>query len=282
MLFLFLILLVPHTAQAVDTIIIKGRTAGFFSNFLAVVNHLVWCHEHSKKLAVCWNGGFYYDPRGCNGIISNNVWDFYFYPVSDSNPTMLNTTTCAYYAPDGFAIATHPGSKNPYPDDTLRRTLHSIISAHVRIKEPTLQKIEEFYSKYIQHTFTVAIHLRGTDKYTEVAPLSIEYICQRANEYVPCQFYIATDDERLLEHAQKLLHGPIISYPCFRSKSEEGVHTTREYPAHLSRALLGEEALIECILLSRCNVMIHTWSMLSMTALLFNPDLAHVHLDRGV
>lgn len=263
-----------------NTLIIKGRSAGFFSNFLGVVNHLKWCHEHARKPIISWTGGFYHDPRGCNGICSENAWEYYFYPVSDACPLPGDQTTYAYYAQDGFAIATHPQSKNPYPDEALRKKLHQIISSYVRIKEPILQKIDDFFSHHIAGTKTVAIHLRGTDKYTEVPPVPLNYICEIANKYEPCQFYIATDDERLLCQARKLLHGPVISYPCFRSVSDKGVHTTADYPPGRSRALLGEEALIECILLSRCSILIHTWSMLSMTALLFNPSLTHVHLDR--
>lgn len=133
--FLVTLLVMPIDTLPHDTLVIKGRSAGFFSNFLAVVNHLKWCNEHTKNPVVSWTEGFYYDPRGCNGIVSENVWDYYFYPVSEFMCQPHAPATYAYYAQDGFAITTHPHSNNPYPDTSLRIALHGIINSYIRIKE---------------------------------------------------------------------------------------------------------------------------------------------------
>ena len=66
--------------------VIGGRDAGFFSNFLGVLNNLHWCVKNNMNpvVIVLKNDVFiYYDSRGCNNIISDNIWDYYFYPVSD-------------------------------------------------------------------------------------------------------------------------------------------------------------------------------------------------------
>lgn len=272
--------------------VIGGRTyVGFFSNFLAVLNQLKWCEKNNKIPVVYWpKPGLYYDERGLNGIVSDNIWDYYFDPVSNLQ-CESHDNPCYEYSLDGYAVATLPYPfpyeslahiKQVYPDKALRCRMNNLISNYIKIKEPTLNKVEQFYQKHLKDNFTVSIHLRGTDKHYEVKPVSIDQIFDEANKYAPCQFYIATDEERLLQEAQKKLKGNVISYNCFRasSNSQSGVHYVSDYPIDRSRALLGEEALIDCLLLSRCNLMIHTWSNLSISALLFNPEIEHIHVDK--
>lgn len=260
--------------------VIGGRVDGFFSNFLAVLNHLQWCVKNKKTPVVYWSKeGHYYDPRGCNGIISDNIWEYYFYPVSHLKYEPGDKVYYSPNSPDHFGIATHPHTSAPYPDKDMRHYMHQFIAQFIKIKEPTLNKIEDFYRDNIEGKFTVSIHIRGTDKYTEVPPIPLDYIFQEANKYTPCQFFIATDEERILNEAKKKLRGKIVYYNSFRIRSP-GVHYSNSYPAELSRAYLGEEALIDSILLSRCDLLIHTWSNLSIAALLFNPDIKHVHLGK--
>lgn len=225
----------------------------------------------------------YYDPKGCNGIISNNVWDYYFYPVSNLTYTKKDQIHFFPFPPDGFCVQTHPKRPDPHPDQYLRHYMNDLINRYIRIKEPTLNKIEEFYIENFKGKYTISIHLRGTDKWTEVPPIPLADIFAEANKYVPCQFFIATDEESILGEAKKMLQGKVISYNSTRLEGAQtlsvGVHNAT-HGTQINRAYLGEEALIDCILLSRCDLLIHTWSNLSITALLFNPDMLHIHLGR--
>lgn len=264
-----------------EKFIIGGRTdCGFFSNFLGVLNNLHWCRKNNYTPVVYWpKGGLYYDARGCNGIFSDNIWDYYFYPVSDLNYNPHDKINYSPFPPDSFCVATHPNTSAHYPDPNWRKYMNDLISAFIRIKEPTLNKIEEFFTNNIEGRYTVSIHIRGTDKFLEVRPISLDQIFAEANKHAPCQFFIATDDERLLNEAKKKLKGNVIHYNSCRVNRVAGVHNSHSCPEE-SRAYLGEEALIDCILLSRCNIMIHTWSNLSIAALLFNPVLEHIHLGK--
>ena len=261
--------------------VIGGRTdCGFFSNFLAVLNNLHWCEKTNQIPIVYWpKEGIYYDPRGCNGIISDNIWDYYFYPVSDMAYSWPDKINFAPFPPDNFCVATHPNTSVPYPDKFLRNYMHGLIARYIKIKEPTQNKIENFYKNNIKGKRTVSIHIRGTDKFTEVRPIPLDQIFAVANKYVPCQFFIATDDELILNEAKKKLKGNVIHYNSCRVNRVAGVHNSPPCPGK-TRAYLGEEALIDCILLGRCDLLIHTWSNLSIASLLFNPELEHIHLGK--
>lgn len=281
-------------SNAQDKHVIGCRShVGFFSNFLAVLHQLQWCERNNKVPVVYWPAGsLYHDERGLNGVISDNVWDYYFYPVSQGS-YCIEDQPCYEYSMDGYAIATLPfplpyqGFEHIiqlYPNKPLRAVMHGYIERYIQIKEPIADKIEQFYKQHIKDKFTVSIHLRGTDKHYEIGKIAYDQLFEEANKFAPCQFYVATDEQKLLEQAQEKLQGPVISYDCFRSAGNHwaGIHYLNQYPQDRSRALLGEEALIECVLLSRCNVMVHTWSNLSISALLFNPDLEHIHVAKGI
>lgn len=266
---------------------------GFFSNFLAVIHQLQWAERNRKVPVVYWPAGsLYHDERGLNGVISDNVWDYYFSPVSQGSYCQGDQVYYEY-SMDGYAVATLPfplpyqGYEHIiqlYPNQPLRQAMHGYIDRYIKIKEPIAYKIEQFYQQHLKDKFTVSIHLRGTDKHYEIGKVAYDQLFEEANKFAPCQFYVATDEKRLLEEAHQKLNGPVVSYECFRAdgKYSSGIHYLSGYPADRSRALLGEEALIECVLLSRCNVMVHTWSNLSISALLFNPDLEHIHVAKGI
>lgn len=263
--------------------VIGGRDAGFFSNFFGVLNNLHWCVKNNMTPVVYWaknKVSIYYDPRGCNNIVSDNIWDYYFYSVSDLSYDLKDTVHYSPFPPDKFCVASHPNTSAPYPNKYWRNYMHNLINTFIKIKASTLNKIEEFHANNIAGHYTVGIHIRGTDKYLEVKPLPLDYIFEQANKHAPCQFFVATDEERILNLAKKKLQGKVIYYESFRVKKVPGVHYLDHYPAGFNRSYLGEEALIDSVLLSRCNLLIHTWSNLSIAALYFNPDVEHLHLDK--
>lgn len=118
-------------------------------------------------------------------------------------------------------------------------------------------------------------------KKRENKPVSVERICKEANllaEVMPgCQFFIATDEEKLLTKAKSLLRGPVIYCDSYRSLDGTPVFLgSKPY----SKAKLGEEVLIEVMLLSRCDKFIHTPSNVSIAVLFFNPELDNKVLHR--
>jgi hypothetical protein len=261
---------------------IKGREAGLFACFLSVVNTLWWCDN--KKITPVVSLGkesLYYQEGGYNG--SDEPWEYYFYPVSKISVSDAKRHPGAqrwkgWGDPAGKGIQQTECWAKRYKqhlDKSYRREFHAIIKKYIRVKPVILDKVESFYLLQMKEKNTVGIHLRGTDKKLEAPPISIEEICNAANQYAldlpNCQFYIASDDENLLNRAKQLLNGPIIYYSSFRSSNGNPVHFMdgKTY----SKAKLGEEALIDALLLARCTKFVHTRSNLSSSVLFLNPEL---------
>ena len=251
--------------------VIGASGGGFFAEFLGTLNHIAWCEKNSVTPVVYWNSGLYYEPAGYNG--SKNVWEYYFEPVSSAQYRKKDRIRRAYEAPDGSHIkGFHDKCKSYNTRIELKMQVHDLIKKYIKIKPVVMGKVNSFYTRYMEGKYTIGVHLRGTDKHIEVLPTSITKILDIANEAargIPdCQFLVATDEVRLLEKAKELLHGKVIYYDSQRSNTDQAIHTHGK-----NKALLGEEVLIEVLLLSQCKKLIHTCSNVSSAALFFNPTI---------
>jgi hypothetical protein len=241
--------------------------SGLFSSFFCVLNHLYWCSVKDRIPVVYWdkNHFFYTSQWG------NNVWSYYFDPVSHLKYSKKDTPMNYNYPSPEFV---------PYAFDyramtsEMRMRAYNLIARYIKIKQNIIDKIDRFYLQNMAGKKTIGIHLRGTDKYTEENPVSIEVIARAANQYPDYQFLIATDEQKLLDQARALIKGRIVAYDCYRSPNEKPLHIRDKGNSYKPLpGQLGEDVLVEAILLSRCDKLFHTYSNVSFGALCFNPNL---------
>lgn len=251
--------------------------AGFFSSFFHVITHLVGCEKHQRTPVVYWDkSSFFYTRDGYNG--SYNVWEYYFEPVSRLGYHPGDKIHADYFGPSKFYIPWAPIQECFKP--TLRLFVHGIIKKYIKIKPVIQHKIDTFKQNNMSNTVTIGIHLRGTDKKREVRQIDPLLILNHANELADkigdnCQFFVATDEARLLELAQNTLHRNVIFYDSIRSTNGKPVHINADNPA-----IMGEQVLIEAKLLSECNYFLHTLSNVSMAVCCFNPRLKNIAFDQ--
>jgi hypothetical protein len=255
------------------------KDAGLFFNFFTVLNNLAWCDRNNKTPVVFWDEhSCYYDPAGYNG--STNVWNYYFKPVSFLNYEKGDTIWREYYGPDNTGL-----SKRPLSSDNIvnyRKRGYRLIKKYIHLRSAVKHAIQEFYKAHMEGCYTIGLHLRGTDKYTEVPQVPVEEIIERANteaiNHPGCQFFVATDEQALLEKAHALLQGKVLYTTAFRSTTSQEVH--HQNPINYSKACLGEDVVIDVFLLSKCDLLIHTRSNVSWAALFFNPIMPHILLKK--
>lgn len=247
------------------------RPAGLFSNFVKTLHHLNYCQKNAITPVVYWGStSHYYQADGWHG--KTNVWEYYFQPVSELSYQPGDLIHTRFWGPDNSSI-------DNAPDEKIRAK--ELIDTYIRLQPWIEEKIDAFYATHFKNKITIGIHLRGTDKKIETQPVDPLLIFAKANacaaRYSPesVQFFVATDEQRLLDLAHIHLKWPVIAYDSIRSTDESPLHLSKELP----KAQLGEEILIETILLSRCNLFLHTHSNVSTCALYFNPELNHILFD---
>ena len=250
--------------------VIGARPVGFFSNFMAALNMLGWCERHKMIPVIYWDRKFPYRyPNEQDGV--GNAWEYYFKPVSGMRYENGDRVYRRSLAPDGLGF-------NYRPRECSKLLLqkywgNALIKKYVVIKEHIQKKVDLFVEKHFKGKKVIGIHLRGTDKRQEVKPVAPEVIFHTANQFKGYAFFVATDEQRLLDLALKSLNGPVIYYDAYRSGSKKPVHVDGCTPER------GEEVLIEVLLLSKCDKLIHTCSNVSCAAIFFNPSLEHILLE---
>jgi tetratricopeptide (TPR) repeat protein len=235
----------------------------------SLLNHLLYCETHNLTPVVYWVNGLYNNPEGFNN--QRNGWEYYFNPVSH-----------AHYN-HGDAVHKHCGEKegcgrfNYYDvSDEKRALAGKLITKYVHLNPIVQSKVNQFYNAHIAGRKTIAIHLRGTDKHTEERPVPPLTIITEALKYADhnTQFFLATDEQRLLDEMRTLLNGrKVISYDCYRSENGSPLHTRRPKP---SRAQLGEDVIVEMWLMSKCDILIRTLSNVSSIPLYINPQMPQI------
>ncbi len=275
-LLLFLILLGGSHCQASKHVIGYEKLSGLFYSFLGVINNLIWCKKNDRKPVVYWGPhSLYYEKKGYHG--KDNVWEYYFEPVSTESYHVGDNVWDRNAAPDLSQI--RPITLNfcdQYEQKEVRQAAHSIINEHIKLRPYIAQKIDAFFQKEMAGKKTLGIHLRGTDKKLEIVPINIDTLLNDANafakQFSDCQFLVATDEERLLKRAQSVLKGKVLYYDAHRSIKGKALHNDKEIK---HKGVLGEEVIIEAYLLSRCDLFLHTCSSVSTGVLFLNPNLEH-------
>ncbi len=281
---------------------------GFFAEFFWVLNYLDYCVAMQISPVIFWDSSSsYYAPEGYNG--TTNAWEYYFEPVSAARYLPGDTVIKQTYFGrpsifwDYFEYISHMDMCTPEEKEVFKRVTDQeftfyapyqkgqfhvysenlrasvkkeIIDRFIKLRPSIQKKIDAFYELNMKNKRTIGIHLRGKHSYGEIPFVPISIILAEANKYAgeDVQFFVATDQVALLAQAQRELKGNVIFYDCqrFSDTTAPIPNGTKLHPK------LGEDVLIEAMLLSRCDFFVHTISHLSTGVLYLNPTLGHVVL----
>lgn len=227
--------------------------------------------------------------------------------VSLNHPSPLEV---GYFADEHTFVSNHFGDHPalngktlsiPYlwddPDQNLRDEANAIIRRFVRPRDYLQQKASHFFQQYMNGHHVIGVHARGTDAISKeeirphrqgslVLPKYVTEIEQLLRAQDAARIFVATDDQSSLEYLRKAFGKRVFAYDSIRHESGEAAGkgpTGWIMPAYIASdrdraARNGEEALIEYLLLSQCNYLVHNGSGLARTVLLNVPQLPHMNL----
>lgn len=244
---------------------------GFFSVFSSVLGALeVYDTGEYSGIFVNLNSGRYLDTnRG------PNWWEYFFEPIKlgKIDPPTKKYIFHQDLADFSFAILQIP-----------RQRLHYLINKYVRVKKDIQKQINTYVKNKFAGHFVIGVHHRGTDKQQEQVPIPYEMtydaLCkaidnldeENKNNFL---IYVATDDSAFLTYMSERFPSRIIYSDFVRSSNEIPLHFGDFYKNNYER---GKEALLDCLLLSKCNMLLRPWSNLSLAATFFNPEMPVVVL----
>lgn len=245
---------------------------GFFSIFLSVLGALDFYEKlegDDKGLIVDFGTeGLYYDVN-----YGPNWWEYYFEPIklgTDSYPRklFLKSDHCDFSVKAGYRLPRERG--------------YELIQKYIKVRPNIQEKIDLFVQKNFEGYNVVGIHYRGTDKVTEAPAVKYQVLIDLINVEIAkdnnVKIFVATDEERFLETMRKNFHTRIVATDAIRSLSGRPVHYKTYNDARNYQK--GEDAVIDCILLSKCSKLIKTSSNLSTASARFNPFIEVVLLNK--
>jgi len=160
---------------------------------------------------------------------------------------------------------------------------HLMQQKYLQPTQRIMDQVDSFINQKLGNHF-IAVHWRGTDKSSESRQVLAEEFLEAIGKKLgqsgisQTKCFIASDEESKISLLKAAIESrfPQIKVESFpqvsRSTNGKPVHINNRF-SRAQRASLGDEALIECLVLSRANFLIRTTSFLSGWSSIFNPQL---------
>ena len=213
--------------------------------------------------------GFYFDARH-----GPNWWNYYCEPIylGEKNGAILRRFTADEYIQ--FSSFTEMKLDRP--------SVFQLIQKYIRILEPVQKKVDQFIQDHFDDSYIICVHYRGTDKSIEAPRIGYEVVSNFVKQYIADEqlehykIFVATDEAHFLSHMRFCFPNAVCATNARRSKNLHPIHPTTHLQSGYEK---GEEALIDCLLLSKGDVLIRTNSNLSLWASYFNPKIPVFELN---
>lgn len=254
-------------------IIRRNPTAGFFSNITFVLNHLKICDAMGFLPIVDMKNY----PTLHNEVVpikkNRNSWDYYFKKL---NKYSLNEI----YKSKNVFLSSEKFERNmalSITDKKISKYLKKIeIKQHIHLK----------VNKFIQKNFSkkqkiLGVHFRGSTYKTarghafpSTIDLMIKAIDNLLKKYNYDKIFLVTEEQKYLNILKKIYKEKIIFYQSYRMNN---LDSFKIYPRKNHRYLLGEEILIETLILSKCQGLTFVKSNVISAAIVFSKNKIKLH-----
>jgi len=227
------------------------------------------CRRRYAGIRVDFGDGLYYD-----AAVGPNWWQYYFEAIDEGRESGAPERVVSPYYHDWCAQQV----ERRLP----REAAAAVIDRYIKLRPGIRQVVDRYVGEHWRDGFVIGIHYRGTDKsedaprvpYERVATVVRESIHRAGN--ARCRLFLATDEQAFLDFMRSRFPSELLFREMFRSvdgRPTDVVNADGNYKK-------GEDALVDCLLLSRSHHLIRTASNLSLCSTLFNTRLPETLLNR--
>lgn len=241
---------------------------GLFATCSALVQLLVYYETgYCSGLQVDFErNGMYYD-----AIHGENWWEYYWEPICLGNKKQAQMLPCSNWLVHEIYPAIEKFLTLPMILD--------IIKKHIRVKPHIMKKIDYFAGRHFKGFHIIGVHYRGTDRVTEESRVPYAVAVSKIQDYIEAQkledyrIFVATDEQAFLDVMKETFTKKILAIAASRSVDGNCIHIKSKTPYEQ-----GEEAMLDCLLLSRASVLFRCGSWLSTWSSAFNPAMPVIML----
>lgn len=254
---------------------IKARV-GFFAQLNWCLYVFAHCERYNLKPAVVLSSPFYARHEGDNWL------DYYF------DPPFLSEEDRGLLA-NGRVKVSHIsrigqlGLPKNYGQKMTLENANRLFYKNLSIKDDIQDYVRSFVSAHFEKRRVVGLHYRGTDKIMEAQAVSYDHVRRVLVTYLDANpqvnaVFVASDEEGfILKIRKEFKRVEVICHDdLHRSRDGAAIHTRPDGDPSVK----GREALVNCLLLSKCDTLIRTSSFLSGWSSVLNPALPVIMLNR--
>jgi len=181
-------------------------------------------------------------------------------------------------------------SKGSIVNDYWRFTINKYIQQYVYVDSKIMENAENNINK--MNKIKIGVHIRGANGFDECFlwrnNVYLDHYCEAIKDVIESNggedntsIYLATDSKIALEYIQSKFND-VFHIDCTRTDSyyadRIGMSEVHSFGHMLDkRSQLGYEALLDCLVLSKCDYFIHYESNLAVMVAYFNPLIKLLH-----
>ncbi len=289
-------------------VVLGDFPTGFFAIFNEVMGAVYYAKEHQHNLVLDFKDSHH-------ATEGKNWWGHYF--EKDTfyfSPTPPKQKTFIYWEKNPL-IPWHKSSSRHLhrlifigfclANKNHKHGLASEIFKSLGLKSHIQKKADAFFQKTCAGRHVIGVHYRGTDKVklrkksvsgAEAPHLPYGFVFAEIKKsiehYAKDDFliFVATDEQDFVTEIEKRFSNRIVCADAFRSPDGNPVHAAAHFhdkkeekgiSVHgQSMVQLGEEVLIDMLVLSKCNVLLRTESAVSLACQVVNPTQPVVNMTK--
>ena len=254
-------------------IINRSPGAGLFSNLTFVLNQLKFC-EDNRFIPIIDMKNFttiYNEEKKIDN--SFNAWDYYFERINNFKIEDVYKSSNLIFSSDKF-------QKNmaiDIQDKKLKQVFNKI-----KIKKKFTNEANIFFKKnFFRNDNILGVHFRGSSyktarrhAYPSTISEMIDNIDQLIERYKYNKVFLVTEEQDYLDRLKKKYKDKLIYYPSYRMTK---IDSFKIYPRTDHRFKLGKEAVIEMLILSKCNGITYVKSNIVSAAQKFSTKKQNDH-----
>lgn len=240
----------------------------------------------------------------------SNGWDLYFEFIKCNEP-LLNEATIKESRQAGShelhdQICCLDSWVNYQDHLSYRLAVCNKVKDYIKIKDVIKEEANAFHEQYLKGAYCIGVHVRFAAAHNCEMPngrISVEEYIRTVKELMnqhmnssggEIKIFLATDSNYVIDQLSQCFSSTQLYFiNAVRGSYDEDPHLIyvnagywmshpAEFHARKPGYFGGKAVLLDCLLLSKCNVFVHSVSNVSSFVSFFNPYIDSVFLPRGL
>ena len=236
------------------------------------------------------------------GSETKNIWSAYLYQPFESEKEYIKEqynnrnvieergVFVNQQNPFLFCYGREQNNAKEFLNSTTVAKYRNCVSKYLAFKPDVLKKVEDFCALNFKNKRIVSLHKRGTDQFSNSGHagemshlLGKDLLRNTLDKYLTTYdaIFLATDEEDTYSYLKTEYGDQLISYSTMRSQKGDtrGTHFGHITDTAENKHILGEEAIIDFLLMSRCSYSLCMRSNLSLLSILARQDFNYSFID---